>query len=59
MAVLSKLYRNELEARQSAPVKKRRSTASGVGKRKSVEKKHDLDEKSNDDEDKQEEEIID
>ncbi|CAF0744716.1 unnamed protein product [Rotaria sordida] len=63
LVVLSKLYRNELQARQSAPVKKRRSTAgSNVGKQKSIEKKQDLDEKLNDIQDKeqqqQQEELI-
>ncbi|CAF5195656.1 unnamed protein product [Rotaria magnacalcarata] len=47
LVVLSRLYRNELQARASAAVKKRRSTAGSVGKRKSVEKKH-LDEKIDD-----------
>ncbi|CAF1370201.1 unnamed protein product [Rotaria magnacalcarata] len=55
LVVLSRLYRNELQARASAAVKKRRSTAGSVGKRKSVEKKH-LDEKIDDAEGKQQEE---
>ncbi|CAF2533376.1 unnamed protein product [Rotaria sp. Silwood2] len=63
LVVLSKLYRNELQARQSAPVKKRRSTAGSVGKQKSIEKKQDLDDKLNDMQNKeqqqQEEELID
>ncbi|CAF3531894.1 unnamed protein product [Rotaria sp. Silwood1] len=48
LVVLSKLYRNELQARQSAPVKKRRSTAGSIGKQKSIEKKQDFDDKLND-----------
>jgi hypothetical protein len=44
LVVLSKLYRNELQSRESAPVKKRRSTGGSMGKRKSVETKNDLDE---------------
>ena len=45
LVVLSKLYRNELQARPSASGKNRRST--GGGKRKSVEKKHDIEEEDN------------
>lgn len=44
LVVLSKLYRNELQARQSAPVKKRRSTGGSMGK----QKKQDVETKSND-----------
>jgi len=43
LVVLSKLYRNELQARQSAPVKKRRSTGGSVGKQKKQDI-HDEDE---------------
>ena len=42
LVVLSKLYRNELQARQSASVKKRRSTGGSISKRRSVEKEQDL-----------------
>lgn len=42
LVVLSKLYRNELQIRQSAPVKQRRSTGGSIEKRKSVEKKHNI-----------------
>ncbi|CAF1185720.1 unnamed protein product [Adineta ricciae] len=44
LVVLSKLYRNELQARPSASGKNRRST--GGGKRKSVEKKHNIEEEN-------------
>jgi hypothetical protein len=47
LVVLSKLYRIELQPRQSAPVQKRRSTGGSLGKQKSVEKKTNFDEENN------------
>jgi hypothetical protein len=58
LVVLSKLYRNELQPRQSAPVKKRRSTGGSMGKRKSVEKKANFDEENYLQDEDEEEELI-
>jgi hypothetical protein len=58
LVVLSKLYRNELQARLSAPVKKRRSTGGSIAKQKLIEKKQDLDGDNNNIDDEEEEELI-
>ncbi|UJR37681.1 hypothetical protein I4U23_030376 [Adineta vaga] len=54
LVVLSKLYRNELQVRPSASAKNRRSTGTGGGKRKSMEKKQDFEEEINMDDDEEE-----
>ena len=62
LVVLSKLYRDELQSRQSGPVKKRRSTGGSVGKQKLLAKKQDLSEETNeingDEEEDDDEELI-
>ena len=58
LVVLSKLYLNELQTRQSAPVKKRRSTGGSISKQKILEKKQDAHGEFNNIEDKEEEELI-
>jgi hypothetical protein len=51
LVVLSKLYRNQLQARTLSPVKNRRSTASNTGKQKSGRNKHDIDPVTNNSQD--------
>lgn len=49
LAVLSKLYRNELEMRPSSPVKKRKSTGGSAKKQKSGKAEHSMDDLTHDD----------
>ena len=58
LVVLSKLYRNELQPRLSAPTKNRRSAGGSGSKRKSVEKKQDFEEANNMDDDEEEEQLV-
>ncbi|CAF1347847.1 unnamed protein product [Adineta steineri] len=58
LVVLSKLYRNELQTRESAPVKKRRSTGGSMGKQKLIEKNQDTNGENNNMHDEEEDEEL-